>query len=194
MKKIIFAIFLMSTLTGFAKNPTKPKVTLTKNAAGDWEFVIHNNTKYYIDEFWTSAIDETHGAATKWHKGHFTKKGKHYIDPGGTMTLTLHDVHEGEYYLWTQDAHAHKGHLYVLHLDHDVDINNSDENHDLIDDIFGASHHDGDEIDLDDYDDQEGEDDEDEDEDEDEDDEDDDDGAHKMEMMKTKMMKMMKNI
>ena len=161
MKKIIFAIFLMSTLTSFASNPTKPKVTLTKNAAGDWEFVIHNQTKYFIDEFWTSAIDETHGSATKWHKGHFIGKGNHFIAPGETMHLTLHNVHEAEYYLYTNDDHAHHGHLYKLHLDHDVDIDNAEEDHDDIDEIFGTEHHDGDEIDLDEHDDQEGADEED---------------------------------
>jgi hypothetical protein len=50
-------------------------------------------------------------------------------------------------------AHAHHGHLYKLHLDHDVDVNDSEEDSDEIDEVFGKEHHEGDEIDLDDRDD-----------------------------------------
>lgn len=156
MKKIIFAIFLMSALTGFAKTPTKPTVTLTKNAAGEWEFVIHNQTKHYIDEFWVSAVDATHGGSTVWHKGHFVGDGDHFIAPGQTMHLTLHDAHEAEYFLYTHDTHDHHGYLYKLHLDHDVDVDDEEEDADEFDDVFGTEHHEGDEIDLDEHDDEDG--------------------------------------
>jgi len=156
MKKILFAILLMSTLTGFANNPTRPSIKLAKNAAGEWEFVIHNATKHYVDDFWVSAVDETHGTATKWHKGHFVGAGDHFIAPGQTMHLTLHDVHEAEYFLYVEDRHTHHGFLYKLHLDHDVDVNDAEEDADDFDDIFGTEHHEGDDINLDEHDDEDG--------------------------------------
>ena len=52
------------------------------------------------------------------------------------MTLTLNDAHEAEYFMWTHDAHAHHG-----HLDHDVDVNDQEEDSDEIDEVFGKEHH-----------------------------------------------------
>lgn len=158
MKKIILSLSAFLLLAALIMSFTTPvksdlKITKSKNAAGQWEFVIHNQTKHYIDQFWVAEVD----AALKhedhaWHEGHWTGD-THFIEPGGTMTLTLNDAHEAEYFMWTHDTHAHHGHLYKLHLDHDVDVNDSEEDSDEIDEVFGKEHHEGDEIELDDQDD-----------------------------------------
>ena len=158
MKKIIAslsAFLLLAAVIMSFTTPVKPdlKITKSKNAAGEWEFVIHNQTKHYIDQFWVAETGPAlHHDAHVWHEGHWVE-GTHYIEPGATMHLTLKDAHEAEYYMWTHDNHAHHGYLYKLHLDHDVDVNDQEEDADEVDDIFGKEHHEGDEIDLDDQDD-----------------------------------------
>ncbi len=158
MKKIIVslsAFLLLAAVIMSFTTPVKPdlKITKSKNAAGEWEFVIHNQTKHYIDQFWVAETGPAlHHDAHVWHEGHWVE-GTHYIEPGATMHLTLKDAHEAEYYMWTHDNHAHHGYLYKLHLDHDVDVNDQEEDADEVDDIFGKEHHEGDEIDLDDQDD-----------------------------------------
>ncbi len=158
MKKIIVslsAFLLLAAVIMSFTTPVKPdlKITKSKNAAGEWEFVIHNQTKHYIDQFWVAETGPAlHHDAHVWHEGHWVE-GTHYIEPGATMHLTLKDAHEAEYYMWTHDNHAHHGYLYKLHLDHDVDVNDQEEDADEMDDIFGKEHHEGDEIDLDDQDD-----------------------------------------
>ncbi len=158
MKKIVVslsAFLLLAAVIMSFTTPVKPdlKITKSKNAAGEWEFVIHNQTKHYIDQFWVAETGPAlHHDAHVWHEGHWVE-GTHYIEPGATMHLTLKDAHEAEYYMWTHDNHAHHGYLYKLHLDHDVDVNDQEEDADEVDDIFGKEHHEGDEIDLDDQDD-----------------------------------------
>jgi hypothetical protein len=158
MKKIILSLssfLLLAAVIMSFTTPVKPdlKITKSKNAAGEWEFVIHNQTKHYIDQFWVAETGPAlHHDAHVWHEGHWVE-GTHYIEPGATMHLTLKDAHESEYYMWTHDNHAHHGYLYKLHLDHDVDVNDEEEDADEVDDIFGKEHHEGDEIDLDDQDD-----------------------------------------
>lgn len=139
MKKIFFAfiaILFMSSFTlpeGNKLNSSKLDIKLVKNSSGEWEFEIHNKTKYYIDEFWVAEVKGDH---VKWHHGHFSGK-QHYIAPGETMHLSVYDVKEGEYYMYTIDKHAHHNHLYKLHMDHDVDVDDEEEAEDEMDEVFG---------------------------------------------------------
>jgi len=172
MKKIIilmlslFVITVTTSVTGNAMNKPTSKVKLVKTAASEWEFDIHNKTKYYMDDLWLAEVGSK--GKIKWHKVHFNK-GTKWVAPGENLHLTVSDVSEGEYYLWSLDTHAHKGHLYKLHMDHDIDIDDASEDEEEIDDVFGSEHHEGDEIDLDDQDDEEGDDDGDDDDDDDDD-------------------------
>jgi hypothetical protein len=139
MKKILFAfiaILFMSSFTlpeGNKLNSSKLDIKLVKNSSGEWEFEIHNKTKYYIDEFWVAEVKGDH---VKWHHGHFSGK-QHYIAPGETMHLTVYDVKEGEYYMYTIDKHDHHNHLYKLHMDHDVDVTDEEEEEDEMEEVFG---------------------------------------------------------
>jgi hypothetical protein len=139
MKKILFAfiaILFMSSFTlpeGNKLNSSKLDIKLVKNSSGEWEFEIHNKTKYYIDEFWVAEVKGDH---VKWHHGHFSGK-QHYIAPGETMHLTVYDVKEGEYYMYTIDKHDHHNHLYKLHMDHDVDVTDDEEEEDEMEEVFG---------------------------------------------------------
>jgi hypothetical protein len=128
MKKILyafFAILLMSSFNLPKVNVTNPKldIKLVKNSSEEWEFDIHNKTKFYIDDFWVAEVKGDH---VKWHHGHFTGK-QHFIAPDETMHLKVYDVKEGDYYMYTIDKHDHHNHLYKLHMDHDVDVDDSEE-------------------------------------------------------------------
>ena len=140
MKKILFAfiaIVLMSSFTLPQGKTTNPglEIKLVKNEVTDeWEFVIHNKTKFHIDEFW---VGEVKGDKVTWHHGHFEDDDTS-IAPGETMELTVYDVTEGDYYLYTLDNVDHHNHLYKLHMDHDVDVDDSAElDEEDIEEIFG---------------------------------------------------------
>ena len=155
---LLFAVVAMSfksTPKAAVKSKAGISITKEKNANGEWEFVLHNNTKHHIDKFWVvDANDHNNYPALTWHEGHFVG-GTHSIAPGEEMHLTLAGCKEGDYYMWTLDDHAHNGTLYKLHLDHDVDVNDEEEDDDDADmvHLFGKGHGDHDYIDLDDHDD-----------------------------------------
>lgn len=160
MKKIIVAfsaLLLLSVITMSFKSSSKPSVSISKvkNANGEWEFVLHNQTDHHIDKFWVVDANDHHNYPDlTWHEGHWVD-GTHTIAPGTAMHLTLAGCAEGDFYMWTLDDHSHKGTLYKLHLDHDVDLNNEeedDEDGDIVH-LFGKGHGDHDYIDLDDHDD-----------------------------------------
>jgi hypothetical protein len=140
MKRILFAIIAVVLMSSFnlpkgKLNNPELDIKLVKNADDEWEFVIHNNSKYHIDEFWVGEIKEDEEV---WHHGHFEDGDDTSIAPGETMTLTVYNVGEGDYYLYTIDNVAHKNHMYKLHLDHDVDVDDSLElEEEEMEEVFG---------------------------------------------------------
>lgn len=168
MKKIIFilsTILVAGSIMSFTI-ADKPNLTITKtkNAAGDWELKIHNETDHYIDEFYAADLQEAlKHEAKAWHQGHWTGE-QHFIAPDETITITLSDVEGGEYLIYTQDNHAHHGYLYKVDLDHGIELGDDDEQDDLVDDVFGKDKEQGEVVDMDDLDDDENEEDDDKDE------------------------------
>ena len=130
MKKILFAFIAIVLMSSFIL----PKGKLSIPKFDEWEFVIHNKTKYHIDEFW---VGEVKADKVTWHHGHFDDEDTS-IAPGESMDLTVYDVEEGDYYLYTLDTIANRNHLYKLHMDHDVDVDDSAElDEEEMEEVFG---------------------------------------------------------
>ena len=86
MKKILLAFIAIVLMSSFIL----PKGKLSTPKFDEWEFVIHNKTKFHIDEFW---VGEVKGDKVTWHHGHFDGEDTS-IAPGESMDLTVYD----EYY------------------------------------------------------------------------------------------------